>query len=162
MPVTGLETAESEARTYAEWLAGHGYAVTVHRYSTALDNYGPESSRTRYAAGYTVDYAGQLIRDDGSMAEYPTAGITVFCQDDQLPLDKIVSAGRALVTFGDNGVYTAYYVAGWNDRKSDKARDASLHGGTSAVPYVLLHVLTPLIGGDGPKRFYDLRLSAAL
>lgn len=153
-----LETAQREAGEYAGWMNAHGYTATVWMFSTALDNYGPESSRTRYAAGYAVQYAGRLVRDDGSMAEHPVAGVTVFCQDDQLSLDKLMEAGRAVVTFGESGTYEPYYVAGWNPRKSETQRDPSVNMGT--LQTVQLKTLTPLIGGDGPKRFYDLQLTA--
>jgi hypothetical protein len=161
-----IAVAEREARAAAAWLAAHGYETSVWIFSTALTCYGPESSRTTYAAGYAVRYAGQLVRDDGSRAEHPTAGITVFCQDAQLPLAKLLAAGRALVTFGDGAVngrdygpYTPYYVAAWNPRKTDKQRDQSVNPGI--LPSVILHELTAMIGGDGPKRFYDLRMDPA-
>ena len=154
-----METARSEASEYTAWMNTHGHTATLYHFSTALNDYGPESSRTTYAAGYAVEYSGRLIRDDGSMAEYPTAGITVFCEDSQLPLAKLVKAGRALVTF-DNGEYTPYFVACYNPRESETQRDQTVNPGT--LPSVILHKLTPLIGGDGPKRFYDLRMTRVI
>lgn len=160
-----METAEREARAYAAWLAAHGYhEASVHRFSTTLNNYGPGDRRTETAVGYAVRYAGTLIRDDGSRAEYPTAGITVFCQDSQLPLARLVKDGRALVTYGTGdrdtyGPYTPMYVAGYNPRITGLQRDQSVNPGI--VPQAHLHELTPLIGGDGPLRFFDLRLIPA-
>jgi hypothetical protein len=160
-------TAEREARSYAAWLAAHGYhEASVFWFRTTLNNYGPESLRTVYAQGYAVRYAGTLVRDDGSTAEYPTAGITVFCQDSQLPVAKL-SQARALVTFSTDvggrreyGAYTPYYVASYNDRATDLRRDQSVNPGT--LPHVILHELTPLDGQpDGPARFYELRMDPA-
>jgi hypothetical protein len=158
-----ITVAEREARADAAWLAAHGYETSVHVYSTALTCYGPESSRTTYAAGYAVRYAGQLVRDDGSRAEYPTEGITVYCQDGQLPLGRLLAHGRALVSFGtggwDYGSFEPYYVAAWNPRESEVQRDQAVNPGV--LKHVHMHRLTPLIGGDGPLRFYDLRLMPA-
>jgi hypothetical protein len=165
--VNQLETAEREARAYAAWLAAHGYhEASLWWFRTTLDNYGPGDRRTETAVGYAVRYAGTLVRNDGSTAEHPTAGITVFCQDSQLPLSKLAGA-RALVTFStagaggrrEYGSYTPYYVASYNPRKSDVQRDQQVNPG--ALPLVILHELTPAIGGGGPMRFYDLRLDPA-
>jgi hypothetical protein len=163
-PMNDITTAEAEARADAAWLNAHGYEASVHVFSTALDNYGPESPRTSYAAGYAVQYAGRLVRDDGSRAEHPTAGITVYCQDSQLPLARLLAAGRMLVTYGTGdgrtyGPYAAYYVAGWNPRETDVQRDPVINPGI--LPHVHMHAMSPLMGGDGPKRFYDMRLDPA-
>lgn len=164
-PMNDLATAEREARADAAWLSAHGYETSVWVFSTALDNYGPESSRTSYAAGYAVRYAGQLVRDDGTTAEYPTAGLTVYCQDSQLPLDKVLASSRMLVTFGDGwpheyGPYEPYYVAAWNPRETDLQKDPEVNPGI--LPHVHMHAMTPFaVAGDGPKRFYDMRLQPA-
>ena len=161
-PMNDITTAEREARADAAWLSAHGYEASVWTFSTALDNYGPSSSRTSYARGYAVQYAGRLVRDDGSRAEFPSAGITVYCQDSELPLTRLLKDSRALVTFGTGdgrtyGPYTPYYVAGWNPRETDLQRRDQ----PGILPHAHLHKLTPLIGGDGPKRFFDLRLTQA-
>lgn len=154
-----LELARQESRAYADWLSAHGYWTSeVYRFTVALNDYGPCNRRTEYATGYAVRYEGQLIRDDGSMAEYATAGVTVFCEDSQLPLAKLVKSGRALLTFGDVGPYAPYYVAAYNPRETDVQRDQSVNMGTMQT--VILHKLSPMWGGDGPKRFYDIRLTA--
>lgn len=165
-PVNDIITAEREARADAAWLNAHGYQASVWVFSTALDNYGPESSRTAYAGGFAVKYDGQLVRDDGSMAEYPTAGITIYCQDSQLPLDKLLKDGRALMAFGDGsgrgreyGPYEIYYVAAWNPRLTDKQRDQEINPGI--LPHVHMHKMTPAFYTEGPKRFYDMRLDPA-
>jgi hypothetical protein len=163
-PMNDITTAEREARAHAAWLNAHGYEASVWTFCTALDNYGPESRRTSYARGYAVRYAGRLVRDDGSRADFPTAGITVYCQDDELPLGRLLAAGRALVTFGagdsrEYGPYEPYFVASWNPRKTGRQLDQDINPGI--LPSVILHKLTPLAGSDGPKRFYDLRLSPA-
>jgi hypothetical protein len=163
--VNQLETAEREARVYASWLAAHGYhEASLWMFSTTLNNYGPGDRRTETAVGYAVRYAGTFIRDDGSRAEYPTAGITVFCQDSQLPLTRLIKDGRALVTSGtgdrdEYGPYTPYYVSHYNPRVTGVQQDQSVNPGT--VPTAGLRELTPLIGGDGPLRFFDLRLVPA-
>jgi hypothetical protein len=158
------ETAEAEARAYAAWLAAHGYdEASVWTFGCALDNYGPPRYR-RYASGYAVRYTGTLVRDDGSRAEHPTAGIVVFCQDTQLAAGNLIQADRALVTFGtgdgqEGTIYTPCYVASYNERDTALRRDQSVNPGT--LPYVILHELTPMIGMGGPKRFYELRLTPA-
>lgn len=161
-----VTVAEHEARAYAAWLAAHGYEASVWLYRCALNCYGPGSPRTAYAAGYAVRYAGTLVRDDGTQAEHPTAGLTVFCQDGQLPLARLLLNDRALVTFSagahdgrDYEPYVPCYVAAWNPRETDLQRDQSVNPGV--LPSAILHELTPLAGGDGPKRFYDLRLKPA-
>jgi hypothetical protein len=159
-----MTTAEREARRDAEWLGSHGYTVTLLVFRTALNNYGPESQRTAYAIGYAVQYSGTLVRDDGSRAEHPREGIRIYCQDTQLDLGNLLHHGRALVTFGDGtdrdySAYVPYYVAGWNPRQTEVQQDQAINPGI--LPTVELHVLTPMTGGDGPKRFYDLRLDPA-
>jgi hypothetical protein len=159
-----MATAAQEAKAAAIWMSAHGYETGLWHFHTALNCYGPTSSRTEYAAGYAVTYKGTLIRDNGTRAEYPSKGIQVWCQPGQLPLGKLIQAGRALVTFGngggrDYGPYAAYYVAGWNPRESDVQRDPEINPGI--LPTVNLHELTPMIGGDGPLRFYDMRLNPA-
>jgi hypothetical protein len=150
-----LDIMHTETAGFAAWLSLHGYDVTLWRYSTALNNYGAGHSRTEHAAGFAVSYAGQLVRDDGSRAPY-LAGIRVYCDDSQLPPGRLVKAGRALVTSDDKS-YTPYYVAGYNLRDTELRRDRTVSPGT--LPWVTLHELTPLTGGDGPTRFYDLRLT---
>ena len=44
-----METARSEASEYTAWMNTHGYVATLYHFSTALNDYGPESSRTTYA-----------------------------------------------------------------------------------------------------------------
>lgn len=159
-----LVTAEHEARADAAWLNAHGYEASVWVFSTALNCYGPESSRTAYAAGFAVRYAGQLVRDDGSQAEYPTAGVTIYCQDSQLPLTKLLASSRALMAFGDGGgreygPYEIYYVAAWNPRETDVQRDQEINPGI--LPHVHMHQMTPAFYTEGPKRFYDMRLNPA-
>jgi hypothetical protein len=167
MRTDSLAVAEHEARAYAAWLIAHGYhEATTWRFSTALNNYGLGHSRAICATGYAVRYAGTLVRDNGSTAEYPTAGVTVFCQDDQLPISELIQDGRALAAFSsDSGAtdaflsYTPYYVASWNPRETDLQRNPAVNPGT--LPLVILHELTPGIAGDGPMRFFDLRLVPA-
>jgi hypothetical protein len=153
-PPAGLETAHSEAAAYCTWLLGHGYDADVWQYETALDGYG--NRRTVFGNGYAVKYAGQLIRDDGSRAEYPSAGIKLLCEDHQLPLAKLVHAGRALITLEDDAP-VPYYVACYNPRDTELRNDQAVNPGT--LMQVNLHKLTRGVIGDGPHRFYDIRLT---
>lgn len=157
IPNTVLKNMREDAYLIRDWLNSHGYTATAWQYCTALNNYGPASRRTIYPNGYAVRYAGQLVRDDGSRAEYPTAGVYLLCSDDHLSMGRVIDAGRALLTF-DNETYTPYYVAGWNPRDTDLQRDPSLNLGR--CQNVMLHALTPFIVCDGPKRFFDLRMIA--
>jgi hypothetical protein len=154
IPNTVLENMREDACLLRDWLNDHGYTATAWRYATALNNYGPTSRRTEYAGGYAVRYAGQLVRDDGSRAEYPTAGVYLLCSDDHLPMGRVIDAGRALITF-DNETYAPYYVAGWNARDTKLRREIA-----GRCQNVVLRTLTPTVGGDGPKRFFDLRMVA--
>lgn len=156
LAMPAMEGQAGEAHAHAAYLNSHGYTATVWRYETALDNYGPADRRTRYVSGYAVKYDGQLIRDDGSRAEYPSKGLTVFCEDSELPLAQLVKYGRALVAYG-NG-YVPMYVASYNPRESDRQRDQSVNPGIFQT--VNLHELTRFdVAPDGPRRYFDLHLT---
>lgn len=144
-----------EALAYARYLNTHGYTATVWRYQTALDNYGAASRRTRYAAGYAVKYDGQLIRNDGSRAEYPSKGLQVFCEEPAF-FAGLVSSGRALVA-GPAG-YVPMYVASYNPRETEAQRNPEVNPGTCQT--VNLHDLGPSdVAPEGPHRFFDLILT---
>jgi hypothetical protein len=106
-----MQEMRSKALQYAGEARAHGYSADVLTWHTALDNYEPVPRA--YASGYAVKYAGTLIRDDGSRAEFPTAGIIMSLTDSGLSLDRLLNA-IALFDYGDS--VQPYYVAGWNDK----------------------------------------------
>ena len=161
MSFSEAATAGVEAIKRTQWLNAHGYSgTTVWHYSVRMTNYWPGSKRDWTASGYAVEYAGLLIRDDGSQAEYPSAGVELFCHEDGgMPLDKLIESGRALITFGANSLPIPYYLASYNPRESDGQRDQSINPGVTRTAN--MHKLTSLPCGDGPLRYYDVRLSPA-
>jgi hypothetical protein len=164
----------NEALQYAASLRRLNYSADILCWNTALDNYEPSRD---YAHGYAVRYEGTLHdRDTGRTAEYPTAGITMFCDDLQLPLGNLISAGPHAVALFDYGnAVHPYYVAGWNPRETDKQRDPALHG-TATAKTVMWHPFPTAQPGEmthhkpprpldystwqlGPRRAYHFKVT---
>ena len=112
-----------------------------------MDNYEPFARQ--YAHGAAVRYAGTLVRADGSRAEYPAAGITMFCHDDQLPLGNLITGPHAVALFDYGSSVEPYYLAGYNPYETDKQRDPELHWGSGA--YVLWHAFPTAQPGEMTK-----------
>ena len=147
----GLESAHEDALAYCAYLNAHGYDADTWFYRTVLADADP-------ACGYAVEYAGSLVRPDGSRAAF-TSGITILCEDGRLSWRTLTGAGRALITLGTSGGHALmpYYVAGWNPRDTPLRRDQSVNPGT--LPQVVMHKMSAHVFGDGPAVFYDLRMT---
>lgn len=145
-----LAAARDDALSYAASLRSLGYDADVWHYTTTLDG-----SAWTYAYGFAVEYG-----PGGPGHERLPYGLTVLCEDGQLPLDSLVTAGRALISF-EGTVASArlepWYVAGHNPRETDRQRDQLVNPGTMQA--ATMRRLGPDAIGDGPHRFYSLRLT---
>jgi hypothetical protein len=109
-----LDVMRQRAAEYAAELQRLSYDVQVLQWETALDNYEPVARS--HAHGFAVEYSGTLHDPDtGRTAEYATAGITMFCDDMQLPLGNVINNGPHAIALMDDGLEVhPYYCAAWH------------------------------------------------
>jgi hypothetical protein len=159
--MTDIETTGTDAVTYAEDLAARGYEVVrIWQFTSQVNNYAVTDLRVSFAHGYAVSYSGQLRFADGTRAPH-CAGVVIICDSDYgMPLGKLVTSGRALITMG--GKIAPYYLASYNPRDTETRNDQTVNPGI--FPQANMREVTadtwPNIP-DGPHTYYDFRLTPA-
>jgi hypothetical protein len=153
-------TPKMDAVTYAEELSARGYDhVYMWHFSTQTNGYPTTDIRAEYARGYAVNYSGRIRFADGTRAPH-TEGVVIICDNDNMPLEKLIKAGRALIIMA--GEIRPYYLASYNPRETDKQRDPSINPGT--YQQANMKEITADTWGDspdGPHTFYDFALTPA-